>query len=105
LERGDIEAFVRERGLVGFAPTQGHIPSGVPFMGHALLAMKRGGLKRVMIIGKGSLFLGRLTNLADGASFLLEMRPKSAESQAVTVRDVEEAVLDALGRLAEALSK
>ncbi len=105
LERGDIEAFVRERGLVGFAPTQGHIPSGVPFMGHAVLAMKRGGLKRVMIIGKGSLFLGRLTNLADGASFLLEMRPKSAESQAVTVRDVEEAVLDALGRLAEALSK
>ena len=25
-----------------------------------------------MIIGKGSLFLGRLTNLADGASFIME---------------------------------
>ncbi|MDR2934852.1 MAG: DUF5940 domain-containing protein [Candidatus Adiutrix sp.] len=105
LERGDIEAFVRDRGLAGFAPTQGHIPSGVPYMGHALLAMKRGLMKRVMIIGKGSLFLGRLTNLADGASFLLEKMPKPADSPAVTVRDVEEAVLEALGRLAETLSK
>jgi len=108
LERGDIEAFVRDRGLAGFAPTQGHIPSGVPYMGHALEAMKRGRLKRVMIIGKGSLFLGRLTNLADGASFLLESMPmsagglagKPAGEPAVTVRDVEEAVLEALGRLA-----
>jgi betaine reductase len=105
LERGDIEAFVRDRGLVGFAPTQGHIPSGVPYMGHAALAMKRGLLKRVMIIGKGSLFLGRLTNLADGASFLLEKMPKTAEGPAVTVQDVEEGVLEALSRLADALAK
>jgi betaine reductase len=105
LERGDLEAFVRDRGLVGFAPTQGHIPSGVPYMGHAALAMKRGSLKRVMIIGKGSLFLGRLTNLADGASFLLEMMPKPEGGPAVTARDVEEVLLEALGRLAEALAK
>ena len=29
-------------------------------------------IKRVMIIGKGSLFLGRMTNLFDGVSFLVE---------------------------------
>jgi betaine reductase len=107
LERGDIDAFVRERGLVGFAPTQGHIPSGVPYMGHVLMAMKEGRMKRAMIIGKGSLFLGRLTNLADGASFLLEKMPPGgpAGGAAVTVRDVEEVVLEALGQLAGALSR
>jgi betaine reductase len=76
-------------------------------MGHALLAMKEGRMKRAMSIGKGSLFLGRLTNLADGASFLLEKMPPggSAGGAAVTVRDVEEVVLEALGQLANALSK
>ncbi|MDR1921613.1 MAG: DUF5940 domain-containing protein [Candidatus Adiutrix sp.] len=107
LERADIENFVKERGLPGFAPTQGHIPSGVPYMGHALEAMKKGDLKRVMIIGKGSLFLGRLTNLADGASFLMEKMPagQGEAAGAVTARDVEEAVLEALGNLAAALSE
>ncbi|MBQ1228812.1 MAG: glycine reductase, partial [Firmicutes bacterium] len=33
IARTDIPAFVAERGLVGWAPTQGHIPSGVPYMG------------------------------------------------------------------------
>ena len=107
LERGEIDAFVKTRGLVGYAPTQGHIPSGVPYMGHALEAMKKGALKRVMIIGKGSLFLGRLTNLADGASFLMEKMPADAAgpAAAITARDVEAVVLEALGRLAAALSQ
>ncbi len=106
LERTDIDGFVKERGLVGFAPTQGHIPSGVPFMGHALEAMKNGRMKRAMIIGKGSLFLGRLTNLADGASFLMEKMPAGAsKAGAVTAKDVEEVVLEALGSLAASLTK
>ena len=106
LERSEIEAFVRDRGLIGYAPTQGHIPSGVPYIGHALAAMKEGRLKRVMIIGKGSLFLGRLTNLADGASFLLEKMPAGgAAAPAVTVQDVEAVVLEALDRLAGTLSE
>jgi len=58
--------------MPGFAPTQGHIPSGVPFLAHAADMMAQGKLNRVMIVGKGSLFLGRLTNLFDGVSFILE---------------------------------
>ncbi len=106
LERPEIDEFVKTRGLMGFAPTQGHIPSGVPYMGHALEAMKAGRLKRVMIIGKGSLFLGRLTNLADGASFLMEQMPAGGGAPAaVTTADVEEVVLEALGKLASELSR
>ncbi len=103
LERGDIEGFVKSRGLIGFAPTQGHIPSGVPYMGHALEAMKAGKMKRIMIIGKGSLFLGRLTNLADGASFLMEKMDSAPAGAAISAQDVEEVVLETLSRLASSL--
>jgi betaine reductase len=60
-----------------------------------------------MIIGKGSLFLGRLTNLADGASFLMEQMPAGSRpgAGAITARDVEEVVLEALGSLAASLTK
>jgi hypothetical protein len=72
IERTEIDRFVLERGMPGFAPTQGHIPAAVPFLGHALEAMKQGELKRVMFVAKGSLFLGRMSQLSDGMSFLLE---------------------------------
>ncbi|NLA71289.1 MAG: glycine reductase [Clostridiaceae bacterium] len=72
IERKDLGAFVEKHGLPGFAPTQGHIPSGVPLMGHTRDAMLKGDINRVMIVGKGSLFLGRMTNLFDGVSFLME---------------------------------
>ena len=72
LERAKIAEFVKQYGVEGFAPTQGHIPSGVPFIGHARRDMLAGKLRRAMIIGKGSLFLGRLTNLFDGLSLLIE---------------------------------
>lgn len=71
--REAMEEFVKRRGLPGFAPTQGHIPAGVPYLGHARAAMLNGaGLSRVMVVAKGSLFLGRMTQMADGMSFLLE---------------------------------
>jgi len=72
IDRTEIEQFVRERGMPGFAPTQGHIPSAVPFLGHALEAMKKGDMKRAMFVAKGSLFLGRMSQLSDGISFLLD---------------------------------
>ncbi|SDL80513.1 glycine/sarcosine/betaine reductase complex component C subunit beta [Halarsenatibacter silvermanii] len=77
VKRGDLEKqemmnFVDEHGMPGFAPTQGHIPSGVPFIGPAAEMMEKGELERALIIGKGSLFLGRITNQFDGISFLLE---------------------------------
>jgi len=76
IDKKEIEKFIRERGMPGFSPTQGHIPSAVPFLGHALEAMKKGNMKRAMFVAKGSLFLGRMTQLSDGISFLLEANCK-----------------------------
>jgi len=71
-EKGDLAKVVAGFGMPGFAPTQGHIPSGIPFIGHARDMILSGDISRTMIIGKGSLFLGRLTNLFDGVSFVIE---------------------------------
>jgi betaine reductase len=65
-------AFVARHGMPGFAPTQGHIASAVPFLGHAVDGLRDGSLQRVMLLAKGSLFLGRMTQMADGMSLLLE---------------------------------
>ncbi len=35
LERAELNDFVEKHGLRGWAPTQGHIPSGIPYMGFA----------------------------------------------------------------------
>ena len=79
IARADIDRFVAERGMPGFAPTQGHIPAGVPYLGHAQQAMRRGEIGRAMIVAKGSLFLGRMTQLVDGVSFVVEA-PTSLDS-------------------------
>jgi betaine reductase len=76
IARGDVEKFVRERGMPGFSPTQGHIPAAVPFLGHAMLEMKAGRMKKALFVAKGSLFLGRMSHLSDGLSFLLEANGK-----------------------------
>jgi hypothetical protein len=72
LAKKDLQKAVDSFGMPGFAPTQGHIPSGVPFIGHAVDMILAGRISRTMIIGKGSLFLGRLTNLFDGVSLIIE---------------------------------
>ena len=76
-------------------------------MGHAMEALKSGAIKRAMIIGKGSLFLGRLTNLADGASFIMEGPGTGAGAAAETISrsDVTEMLLTALGDMAANLQK
>jgi hypothetical protein len=73
LPREDIAGFARTHGMPGFAPTQGHIASAVPWLPHALARMRAGELHRTMLIAKGSLFLGRLTHLWDGVSVTLEV--------------------------------
>jgi hypothetical protein len=70
--RDKIGEFERIHGLPGFSPTQGHVASAVPYLGHAIHGMLSGEIKKAMFIGKGSLFLGKMTNLSDGMSFLLE---------------------------------
>ncbi|MCL2255447.1 MAG: glycine/sarcosine/betaine reductase complex component C subunit beta [Firmicutes bacterium] len=72
MERTAIDAFTAKHGMPGWAPTQGHIPSGVPYLGFARDEIMAGRIQRSMFIGKGSLFLGRMTNLFDGASFIVE---------------------------------
>ncbi len=72
IQRNELADFVKKHGLVGFAPTQGHIPSGVPYLGFARESIMGGTTKNAMIVGKGSLFLGRMTNLFDGISFLVQ---------------------------------
>jgi betaine reductase len=75
IPRGGIDGFVQSRGLPGFSPTQGHIASAVPYLGHARRGLIDGALRRVMLAGKGSLFLGRMTQLSDGLSLVLERNP------------------------------
>jgi glycine/sarcosine/betaine reductase complex component C subunit beta len=70
--REGIDDFVRRRGMPGFSPTQGHIASAVPYLGHALRGLTAGSLTRTMFTGKGSLFLGRMTQLSDGLSLIVE---------------------------------
>ena len=70
--RADMPRFVERHGMPGFSPTQGHIASGVPFLGHAVDRMVAGEMERAMFLAKGSLFLGRMTQLSDGLSFILE---------------------------------
>jgi hypothetical protein len=72
IEKAEIEKFVFERGMPGFSPTQGRVPAAVPFLGHALEAMKKGRMARAMFVAKGRLFLGRMSQLSDGMSFILE---------------------------------
>jgi len=76
IDRGEIDRFVIEHGMPGFSPTQGHVPAAVPFLGHAIDAIKRGEMSNAMFVSKGSLFLGRMSQLSDGMSFLIEGNPK-----------------------------
>ncbi len=81
LDRRDLLDFAHKHGMPGFAPTQGHVPSGVPFIGFAREWLLEDRIKRAMIIGKGSLFLGRMTNLFDGVSFIIEQNRGKEEKK------------------------
>ncbi|MCC6221897.1 MAG: glycine reductase [Thermoleophilia bacterium] len=70
--REELDTFGRERGLPGYAPTQGHVASAIPWLPHGLAAIRAGELGSTMLLAKGSLFLGRMTELSDGLSVLLE---------------------------------
>lgn len=99
IEKKDLPKFVEQHGMEGFAPTQGHIPSGVPYVGHAVEAIKGGNIQKAMIIGKGSLFLARMTNQFDGVSFVIDKNSNqpSTENNAET----KELLAKALREVAE----
>ena len=106
LERNDVATFGDKHGMPRFAPTQGHIPSGVPFLGHARDMMLEGNLKNAMIIGKGSLFLARLTNLFDGVSFVIEANNGKVDSnKGIDKAEVRGMIAEAMREFANSLSK
>ena len=73
--REELPDFVLRHGMPGFAPTQGHIASAVPFLGHAVKEMRADRMRRAMFLAKGSLFLGRMTQMSDGISLIVEPNP------------------------------
>jgi hypothetical protein len=72
IDRSAIELFEEKHGMLGFSPTQGHIASAIPFIGHAREMIMNGEIENTMFVGKGSLFLGKMTTLSDGMSFMIE---------------------------------
>ena len=72
IERDQIEPFAAERGMPGFAATQGHLASALCYVPHAVRRLTAGPAERVLLLAKGSLFLGRMSQLSDGMSVLLE---------------------------------
>lgn len=103
-ERSELNNVVERISMPGFAPTQGHIPSGVPFLAHCRDLMAEDKLRRVMIVGKGSLFLGRLTNLFDGVSFIVEKNDGKVEADQSLDKDaVRTMIAEAMASFAATL--
>ncbi|MGD9569804.1 MAG: glycine/sarcosine/betaine reductase complex component C subunit beta [Sedimentibacter sp.] len=97
IDKKDLQSFTEKHGMVGWAPTQGHIPSGVPFIGFCRQDIMDGKIKNTMIVGKGSLFLGRMTNLFDGVSFVIEANKGKQEPQStISEEKVKELIAQAL---------
>lgn len=99
----DLNDFVKNHGLVGWAPTQGHIPSGVPYIGFACEDILAGDIKNAMIIGKGSLFLGRMTNLFDGVSFVIQGNTGAEAESTVSEEEVKGLIAKAMKDFAATL--
>jgi glycine/sarcosine/betaine reductase complex component C subunit beta len=72
ISRGGIGEFIATRGMPGYAPTQGHLASAICYLPHALARLRSGAADRVLLMAKGSLFLGRMSQVSDGMSVLLE---------------------------------
>ena len=104
MERKDVATFGSKHGMPGWAPTQGHIPSGVPYIGPALEAFRNDEIKRAMIVGKGSLFLARMTNQFDGVSVILEKNTGKVEtSGAVSEKEIRSMIAETMKDFAQNL--
>lgn len=102
MEKAQMNDFITGHGMVGWAPTQGHIPSGVPYLGFAREDILSGKVERAMVVGKGSLFLGRLTNLFDGVSFVIQ-KNSGAEEAGVSEDEVKGMIAKAMKEFAATL--
>lgn len=106
IEKKELKSFIEEKGLPGWAPTQGHIPSGVPYVGFMLEDLTTGDKNRAMVVGKGSLFLGRMTNQFDGVSFITERNTgKVAETNTVSKEEIRKIIAESIKKLAENMAE
>jgi len=64
LAASELNGFVRQYGMPGFSPTQGHIAAAAPFICHAREMILSGEIRRAMFVAKGSLFLAKMTKLS-----------------------------------------
>lgn len=103
IDRKELPEFIEKHGLTGWAPTQGHIPSGVPYIGFAREDILSGKINKAMIIGKGSLFLGRMTNLFDGVSFVIQANEGNNAEASVSEEEVKGLIAKAMKEFAETL--
>ena len=62
-----------------------------------------GKIKRAMIIGKGSLFLGRMTNLFDGVSFVIQANSGEGDNAGVSEEEVKGMIAKAMKEFAATL--
>ena len=56
-----------------------------------------------MIIGKGSLFLGRMTNLFDGVSFLIQKNTGKAQGGAVSEEEIRSLIAKSMKEFAQSI--
>ncbi len=105
IERKDLGSFVEQHGMAGWAPTQGHIPSGVPYLGFACEDILNGSISRAMIIGKGSLFLGRMTNLFDGVSFMVSKNTGAHEETGISENQIKSMIANAMRKFAASIAE
>jgi betaine reductase len=66
-----VDQFLAERCVAGFAPTQGHLASAICLLPAAMRRLEAG-MDRVLLVAKGSLFLGKMSALSDGMSVVIE---------------------------------
>jgi betaine reductase len=81
IEKAQIGEFVATHGMPGFAPTQGHIASALCYLPHAVERLRSGAAQRVLLMAKGSLFLGRMSQRSDGMSVMLEANPGPGKAE------------------------
>ncbi|MDO4595053.1 MAG: glycine/sarcosine/betaine reductase complex component C subunit beta [Tissierellia bacterium] len=102
IDRKELKDFIAQKGFTGWAPTQGHIPSAIPYVGHMIKDLTEGELNKVMLVGKGSLFLGRMTNLFDGVSIVVERNSGELETEANNnqTEEVRKVIAEAMKKVA-----
>ena len=89
IAKADLKSFIEEKGL--------------PYVGFLREDLTTGNKNRAMIVGKGSLFLGRMTNLFDGVSFVAERNTgeKSSEEGAVSKEEIRKIIAESIKKLAQ----